>query len=169
MKEFNVNCSKAFDHYIALDKHERVPFPVMVHLVFCPVCRAAVRQMAAAETLLLRPLSVQSTKSNLSDDPVLSAALDKIAAAGLAYPVRDPVAKRVSLLRWFLAGILLAGGFALFPFTSSGIWMQAEFGKALVVPFYILCGCAVTAYGGLFVGTNIDLFVKRFKTLKTGF
>ena len=134
MKEFNVNCSKAFDHYIALDKHERVPLPVMVHLVFCPVCRAAVRQMAAAETLLSRPLSVQSTKSNLSDDPVLSAALDKIAAAGLAYPVRDPVAKRVSCSAGSWPGFFLPG-FALFPFTSSGIWMQAEFGKALVVPF----------------------------------
>ena len=169
MKEFNVKCSNAFERYLALDKHERVPFSIMIHLFFCPVCRTAVRQMAAAEVLLSRPFAVRSHRTEAPVDPVVSAALGKIAAAGLAYPVREPVAKRVSLFRWLLVGILLAGGFALFPFTASGVWMQDEFGKALVIPFYILCGCAVTAYGGLFVGTNIDLFVKRFKTLKAGY
>ena len=168
MKEFNVNCSKAFDHYIALDKHERVPLPVMVHLVFCPVCRAAVRQMAAAETILSRPLSVQLTKSNLSDDPVLSAALDTIAAAGLSYPVRDPVAKRVSLLRWFLVGILLAGGSPCFRSLRRESGCRLNSGTRLLFLLHSLWmrGNRVRR---AFVGTNIDLFVKRFKTLKTGF
>jgi len=146
MKEFNVKCSNAFERYLALDKHERVPLSLMIHLVFCPVCRAAVRQMAAAEYLLSHSLAPRPSRSVLPEDPVLTSALEKITA-----------------------GLFLAGGFALFPFTASGVWMQAEFGKALIVPFYILCGCAVTAYGGLFIGTNIDLFLKRFKTLTSEF
>jgi len=162
-----LNCDTAFNRYLSLDKHERVPFSVTLHLLFCPVCRSAVRQMTKAEALLAKPLSTPPASKHLGDDPVLSAAIERIISSGLTYPVKEPVAKRMSLLRWFLVGVLLTGGFAVLPLTTSGVWMQDEFGKALVIPFYILCGCAVTAYGGLFIGTNIDLFVKRFKTLRS--
>lgn len=161
-----MKCAVAFERYLALDKHQRVPLPLTLHLFVCPVCRAAVRQVSRAESLLSRPYAATSPKASLQHDPVLCAAMEKIAAAGLAYPVQAPVAKRVSLFRWFIVGVLLVGGFAVLPVTASGVMMTEQFGTALVVPFYILCGCAVTAYGGLFIGTNIDLFVKRFKTLK---
>lgn len=161
-----MKCAAAFERYLALDKHQHVPLSLTLHLFMCPVCRAAVRQVSRAESLLSKSLTPVSPKASLKDDPVLAAAMEKIVAAGLAYPVHEPVAKRVSLFRWFIVGVLLAGGFAVLPFSASGVMMTEEFGTALVVPFYILCGCAVTAYGGLFIGTNIDLFVKRFKTLK---
>lgn len=164
-----MKCSIAFDRYLALDKNERVPFGLTAHLFLCPVCRSAVRQLTRVETLLAQPLSCSTAVSAVPPDPVLTAAIEKIAAAGLSYPVREPVAKRVSLLRWFLVGVLLAGGFVVLPLSTSGVWMQAEFGKSLIVPFYILSGCIVSAYGGLFIGTNIDLFVKRFKTIGIGF
>lgn len=161
-----MKCSTAFERYLALDKHERVPLTLTFHLFRCPVCRAAVRQVSRVESLLSRPFATRSPKASLSHDPVLAAAMEKIAAAGLVYPVQEPVAKRVSLFRWFVVGVLLAGGFVVLPFSASGVLMTEEFGTALVVPFYILCGCAVTAYGGLFIGTNIDLFIKRFKALR---
>ena len=161
-----MKCTTAFERYLALDKHERVPLSLTIHLFMCPVCRSAVRQVSRAESLRSRPLATTSPKASLGHDPVLAAAMEKIAPAGLVYPVHEPVAKRVSLFRWFVVGVLLAGGFVVLPFSASGEMMTNEFGNALVVPFYILCGCAVTAYGGLFIGTNIDLFIKRFKSLK---
>lgn len=161
-----MKCAVAFERYLALDKHQRVPLTLTLHLLMCPVCRAAVRQVSRAESMLSQPLATTSPKATLQHDPVLSAAMEKIALAGLAYPVKEPVAKRVSLIRWFVVGVLLAGGFAVLPFSASGVLMTEQFGTALVVPFYILCGCAVTAYGGLFIGTNIDLFIKRFNALK---
>ncbi|HHU36554.1 MAG TPA: hypothetical protein GXZ47_04905 [Treponema sp.] len=161
-----MNCEKMFDLYLALDKNERVPFMLTVHLFFCPVCRAAVRQMSCAEKMVAEPLSIKPADRRAVKDPILTAAIDKILAAGLSYSVDEPVAKRVSLFRWFLVGVLLAGGFFVIPFSATGIWIQQEFGLSFMVPFYILFGCAVTAYGGLFIGSNIDLFVKRFKTLR---
>jgi len=93
---------------------------------------------------------------------VVEAALARIAAAGLVYPTVPVTVRSVSLLRWLFAGVALIAGFAVVPFSSIGSWSSETFGPSFLIPFYLLCGVAVTAYCGLFVGTNIDLFVKKF-------
>ena len=165
-----MTCEKAFDRYLDLDKNERVPFLVTLHLLVCPACRTGVRCMTRAEQILAVPLSPARAKPALDpansaleevDDPVIHAALERIAAAGLSYPVLEDEG-RVSLFRWLVSGVILAGGFAVIPFSSIGEWGRTVFGNSFSVPFYLLCGIAVTAYCGLFIGTNIDFFVKKF-------
>jgi len=155
-----MKCDKAFDMYLSLDKNERVPVSLTVHLLFCPVCRTGVRHLAHAEETLSSILEPVPTVR--SGDPVVAAALSRIAAAGLVYPSVPVTVRSVSLLRWLLAGLALIAGFAVVPFSTIGSWSSQTFGPSFLVPFYLLCGIAVTAYCGLFVGTNIDLFVKKF-------
>lgn len=155
-----MDCKKAMDRYLALDKNEAVPIGVTLHLIACRDCRTAVRHLTEAEVLLARPLGHES----VAVDPAIAGALARIAAAGAAYP--DVLGKNpVSLLKWFVVGSLLAAGFATVPFSFVGSWTRDVFGGAYVVPLSIVCGLAVTAYCGLFVGTNIDFFVKRFGPL----
>lgn len=155
-----MKCDKAFDQYLSLDKNEHVPLSLTLHLLYCPVCRTGVRHLTHAEetmSSILEPVPAQR-----SADPVVAAALARIAAAGLVYPSVPVAVQSVSLFRWLVAGFVLILGFAVVPSSSIGIWSSETFGVSFLVPFYLLGGVLVTVYCGLFVGTNIDLFVKKF-------
>ena len=157
-----MKCEKAFDDYLSLDKDERIPLSVTLHLVVCPVCRTGIRKLSRAEKLLASPFATSSIAAPAVSDPVVAAAMARIISSGLAYPDVHADEQQISLFRWFAAGIVLAAGFAVIPFTSIGAWSKLVFGTSFSVPFYLLCGIAVTVYCGLFVGTNIDFFVKKF-------
>lgn len=162
-----MTCDKAFTRYLELDKNERVPFPVTLHLLGCPACRTGVRRLTRAELSLARPLSIHPCTdaehvASAAEDDAVRAAMERIAASGLSYPdVRDSRG-RVSMTRWVVAGCALVAGFAIMPASSMGEWSRLVFGDAYYLPFSILCGVAVTVFGGLFIGSNIDFFVKKF-------
>lgn len=155
-----MNCERAFTNYLLLDKNERVPLWITMHLLLCPTCRTGVRLMTRSEKVMAAPLSPPQTIC--SDDPVIAAALERIAQAGLAYSSNEKDAHQVSLSRWLISGFALIAGFAIVPATTTGILSGESFGVAFVVPFYLICGLVITAYCGMFIGTNIDFFVKKF-------
>lgn len=168
-----MNCEKAFDRYLGLDKHEAVPIGVTFHLLTCPSCRTAVRRISRAERALAAPLAiagagarqalpVSAVDSNDADDPVVREAMRRINAAGIAFPDSFGDGKRVTLSGWLVSGLALAAGFAVVPFSTIGAWSRAVFGTGYIVSYFMLCGVAVTVWCGMFVGTNIDLFVKKF-------
>jgi hypothetical protein len=154
-----MTCDSAFDRYLELGKDERVPLQVTLHLFACPACRTAVRRLTRAESIMSAPLRSPDSPPG---DPVIRAAIERIRAAGLSYPEVADDLGRVSMTRWLVALFALAAGFAIVPSSSIGQWSRLVFGDAYYLPFYILCGVAVTVFGGLFVGSNIDFFVKRF-------
>ena len=156
-----MTCEKAVDRYLSLDKGEWVPPGVTLHLIRCPVCRTLVRKVAEAERLMARPLAVRPAPPASVADPVLAAALARIAESGLVYPEVRSGERHVSLTRWLVSGLALAFGFSAVPFSFVGAWSESTFGLAYTVPFYLLCGLAVTGYCGLFIGTHIDFFVKK--------
>lgn len=157
-----MTCESSFDRYIALDKNDRVPLAVTLHLLVCPTCRTCIRQMTRAERVLAAPLAVRPIPAAVPSDPVVAAALRRIKEAGLGYPQVEPNIRHVSFLRWIITGLALATGFTVLPFSFMGEWSSATFGMSFYLPFYLLCGIAVTVYCGLFVGSNIDLFIKKF-------
>lgn len=156
-----MTCEKAFDRYLALDKNERVPLGVTIHLICCPVCRTSVRILTRSEIALASSL-VEERAGFTVEDPIVTAALSRIRAAGFLWEPPVSQDKHVSLFRWITSGLVLGGGFALFPFSSIGMWSQGVFGAAFSVPFYLLCGVAVTIWCGMFVGSNIDFFTRKF-------
>lgn len=156
-----MNCEKAFDRYLSLDRHERVPFAVTLHLLVCPACRTAVRSLTRAESSLAAPY-LPACPKNPSADPVIAAAMARIQDARLAYPEVFAGEHRVSMSRWLVSGVGLIAGFTIMPFSAMGEWSRVVFGSAFSIPFYLLCGIGVTVYCGIFVGTNIDFFVKKF-------
>lgn len=150
--------------YLSLDKDERVPLSLTIHLLVCPECRATVRYLTRAEKLLSQPLETNYAIPLDENVPinVVSLALSQISAAGLMYPVIVPEEYQVSLFRWLVSGVALAAGFTILPFSSLGAWSRFVYGNAFFIPFYIVCGVTITVYCGMFVGTNIDFFVKKF-------
>lgn len=167
-----MNCEKAFNRYLGLDKFEAVPLVVTLHLLVCPSCRTAVRRLSRAERALAAPLAVAEPDrapeclASPSFDPAVRAAMERINAAGLAYPDIFSEHGRVSLSRWLISGAALAAGFAILPFSNVGAWSRLAFGTGYLVSYFIVCGVAVTVWCGLFVGTNIDFFVKKFGIIR---
>ncbi len=180
MNKKNKKCEKYFDRFLSLDKNEIIPLSVSIHLLLCAKCRTAVRSMSIAEDLLQQNMNetvwsqndglIQKTEKKDSPrqkikDPVVEAALAQIANAGLVYP-QEPVTGRVSLGKWTLGGIILILCLTFFPFTSLGKWAEEVLGKRFSISFYILTGTAVAVYTSFFIGSNIDFFVKKIKSLK---
>ncbi len=162
-----MNCEKAFNRYLELDKFESVPLGVTLHLLLCPSCRTAVRRLSRAERALAAPLAVSHTEYACGSgvpaiDPAVREAIERINAAGLSYPDLFSDRGRVSLTRWLVSGAALAAGFAILPFSDMGAWSRLAFGTGYLVSYFSVCGLAVTVWCGLFVGTNIDFFVKKF-------
>ena len=169
----NPKCKKYFDKYLSLDKNELVPFRVSLHLLFCAKCRTAVRSINAAERLLqgnAKKRAAQKAKRaatrprgggsrSQAEDPIVAAALRQIEEAGLAYP-RMPIPGRVSLAKWVACGLILVICLTAFPFTAMGKWAAAVLGLRFVISFYIMMGLAVAAYSVIFIGSNLDFFVK---------
>lgn len=159
-----MTCDEAFNRYLELDKNERVPLRVTLHLFACPACRTGVRRLSRAERVLASPhaVSAQGAFSSASDDAAVLSAMERIRAAGLAYPPSQDDEGRVSLSRWIGSGLGLVFGFAIIPFSAIGEWSRLAFGTSFSIPLYLLCGIAVTTWCGVFIGSNIDFFVKKF-------
>lgn len=153
-----MKCENALKKYMSLDKHQWIPLGITLHLLACKTCRTTVRRLTIAESLLAKSGSGQRA----GDEEMFAEALEKLLNSGIAYSAPEEFGKPVSMFRWVFSGIALIAGFTIMPFSFMGEWSRQAFGSSFSVPFYILCGVMVTAWCGMFIGTNIDFFVKKF-------
>lgn len=172
-------CRKYFNRFLAMDKNEILPLCVSLHLLTCVKCRTAVRSMTVAEDLLQQKMgeNTRRTKPRTENpaeeeqntrrsctaaDPVVQAALRRLEEAGLVYS-GTPVTGQVSLGKWIAGGFLLILCLAAFPFTYPGQWAAKTFAVYFILPFYLLTGTAVAVYISVFIGSNMDFFVKKIR------
>ncbi len=132
-------CDKCMDRFMELDKDERLPLFITLHLLKCRECRTQVRYMSLAEKLISIP---ENTKDNERDVKYLE------------HP--NPV----TLTKWIITLILLILSMVTFAIVSSKIestWLS--------IAFYIVLGMAISAYSAIFVAQNLDFFIKRIPEL----
>lgn len=145
-------CESAMNRFFALDKNERLPLGVTLHLLGCAECRTQVRMLSLAEKVAARPLKM----------PVSLAEADatrKTIERQLHLPLTAK--NHVSLSNWIVGGVLMIAFMFAFVFLSKKIDSLL-----LTASFYLFFAGAVTAYCALFVGSNMDFFVKKIKTLQ---
>ncbi|MCR5724836.1 MAG: hypothetical protein K6G80_07120 [Treponema sp.] len=120
-------CERTMNRFLELDKGERLPLAVTLHLLWCRDCRTQVRLMTMAE----RVVSGRSVH-------------------------KMSLQKPVSLKKWIFGGVcmilfMLVFGRAADYFASEALWTA----------FALVFAAAVTAYCAIFVGCNMDFFVKK--------
>lgn len=71
-------CDLMMDRFLMLDKHERIPLRVTLHLLGCKKCRSQVRYLSKAEKIAAEPLKISV-----------------------------PLIKPVSMKKWIFYGILM--------------------------------------------------------------
>ena len=144
-------CNRIMDIYLGLDKGERVPLEVTLHLLTCSKCRKQVKLLKNAEKLTRAPLEVPVP----IDDEAIISVMKKID------PNYSLSKNPISITKWIVGGVAMI----LFMLTF-GLSSFQEANTGFLISFYILFAVAITSYCALFVGTNMDYFIKMINTKK---
>lgn len=156
-----MKCNDAINRYLALDKHESVPFKLTLHLLRCKKCRSLVRAMTKASAMCVSSFSSTVTK----DDKLMLKVMKTINETGDITSVNsDLFLPEVKMLPWVFIGVIMAVGFASIPFTVIGRWASQVFKHWFTVPFTIIFVAFVSIYTAIFVGSNLDFFVKKIES-----
>lgn len=140
------------DLYLGLDKGERIPFKVTIHLLFCRKCRRDIKLMAQAEKLLSSPLKIPVPLTDTTIENILRTIDPKFSNIQLKNPI--------SMRNWIIGGTLMILFMFVFVFSRN---ISRDLDVAISLVF---AGCVI-AYILMFVFSNIDFFVKKINTMKT--
>jgi hypothetical protein len=149
----NKTCDDMMETFFALDKHERYPLKLTLHLLACQKCRTQVRLCTIAERLCAEPL-----KRGARDEEV-----DALIAKIRGVNPESADASPISLRRWIVSGVAMIAAMMLFTVIS-----PRSAGNHLQLAFYLMFGCVVTAYCSVFIASNIDFFVKKIEAMSAG-
>ena len=144
----NETCEKQMNRFLMLDKNERIPLGVTLHLLKCPKCRNEGRLMTMAERIAARPLKISLPVSAES-------ILDSISTLNPSWKIEP---RPVSMKKWVVGGIFMIVFMLFFNFFASFFGIRNE---TLQLYFYLVFLGFVIFYCMLFVGTNMDFFVKK--------
>ena len=142
------NCDKIMDDFLMLDKGQRLPVKISMHLLKCKKCRSEVRSLTKAEKLSGHSLNL---KTPLTDASIV-AIMQKVD------PSYKPKKYKVSFAQWIIIGFLMILGMLCF-----GIYTHQS--RDLTIAFYMVFAGAVVFYTLLFVASNMDFFVKKISRL----
>lgn len=145
-------CNQFMDEFLVLDKNERLPLPQTFHLLTCKECRSQVRLFTLADRACSKAMK---TPSNITDPSVTSI----LKAINPQYEV--PEDKPLSLSRWVISGIIMILAMLCFGISDTASNTQ------LSIYFYLVFACIVTAYSALFIGCNMDFFVKHIQKFQS--
>jgi hypothetical protein len=147
------NCNAIMERFMELDKNEKLPFYMTLHLLFCRDCRTSVRMLTLAERQAAQPLAEYVTV----DDAFMQAIMAKVS------PLTQESAAPVTMRRWVVSGLIMIAALFCFPIFSD---MRLPDTEILTLSFYLLFGCAVAVYCVIFVGGNLDFFIKQIELAK---
>ena len=136
----NETCEKNMDTFFSLDKYERIPLRLTLHLLSCKKCRNQVHYLSLAEKYASEPIKQTPIKDALENMPV----------------------RPVTMTKWIIWGIIMILLLVVFCLILNRIDRTS-----FAIFFNIIFGTLVTAYCVLFVGTNMDFFIKKIDKFQT--
>lgn len=145
------NCEDFMNQYLMLDKGERVPFKISMHLMGCKKCREQIKLLKLAEKEISAPLKIET--------PVTDASIQKIISQ-VHVQQKDRFYKPLPFAGWIIGGILMIA--LLF---SSLFSTQDIQNRSLSIWYALTIAGCVTAYCAVFVCSHIDLFIKKISTV----
>jgi hypothetical protein len=146
MNTKNKKCEFYMDEFLKLDKNDRLPLSLTIHLLLCKECRTIVRNLTLAD----QACKASMNKTVDSYDPSVTAIMKSI---NPEYQVKEM--QPLSLTRWIVSGIVMIIAMLFFGITEGANNSQ------LSLSFYLVFAGIVTAYCAMFVGCNMDFFVKH--------
>lgn len=136
----NEICEKTMDAFLALDKYERIPGRVTLHLLACKKCRGQVHYLTLAERYASEPIRTSPLREALANMPV------------------NPV----SMTKWIVWGVIM-----ILMMVTFGLFLNTTGRTGFAIIFNMIFGILVTVYCAIFVGTNMDFFIKKIEKTQT--
>lgn len=143
----NEKCEEIMDKYLMLDRNRMIPPRMTLHLLRCKECRTEVRMLTKAQRLCAEPL----LQKIAPEDRSIRAVMDRL------FPQKDR--SPITLTNWIISGALMILLLLVFVFLPHGSGL-------LTLAFYMLFAAIITTYVALFVGCNMDFFVKKIDPFK---
>lgn len=144
-------CEEIIDTYLMLDKHERLPVSVCIHLLTCKKCRTQVRMMTQAEEKLSSPLSIQLPFSDLKLCNIMK-------NVDPAFDIKSICP--VSMRRWVITGIFMIIAIILFEILD----YLLPSAKVISLSIHLVFGISIVFYCTFFIACNLEFFVKIMQT-----
>ena len=146
------SCEKFTEDFLMMDKGQHFSSGQVIHLMRCRECRTMVRLLSKAEKISSIPL-IKVEKDHITARNVINHILNSFESI-------KPV--RVTILPWTILGIIMILSlFVLVP-------MSAHFSSSFIKGYLsVFIAIVITVYCILFVGFNIDFFVKKISTRQT--
>lgn len=149
----NSKCNTIMDEYLMLDKGERVPLHITLHLITCKECRKQIKLLRLAEKAAAAPIQIPVP---VTDSTILNI-MKEISPEYETEAEKNPI----TLTKWIAGGIIMIALMMTFSFLPK-TFINTE----LTVSFYLLFAAVITTYCATFVGSNMDFFVKKINTLR---
>ncbi len=137
------------EQYLALDKGERVPLVLTFHLLTCKECRKEIKALSHAHRLAKEVLQIPR--------PINSQSITKVMKE--IDPAYKPAKSRISLVSWIATGLFLI--IAMLTYCT---FANNQISKPLLFTLSLVFAASLTAYCALFIGTNMDFFIKKLHT-----
>jgi len=145
-------CNELMDIFFSLDKYERYPLKLTLHLLVCETCRTQIRLCTLAQKVIAEPLMRPADKQTVD---VLMTKINEV------FPNHNETSP-ISLRRWIISGLAMILAMMLFTVVS-----PKSAGNHLQLAFYLVFGCVVSAYCALFIASNMDFFIKKIETIQS--
>lgn len=145
------NCNEIMEAYLSLDKGERIPAGITLHLLACKNCRKQARLLKQAE----KSAVPDSCKQTALDDAAILAVMNKIMTKSGSQ--KNPI----SLSKWIIGGIIM-----ILLFIAFSVFAKPGSNHFITVYTYIELAALITAYCALFIRSNMEFFVKKTKSSK---
>lgn len=149
----NKKCNKIIERYLQLDKNQRLPLSITLHILSCKSCKNKIRMMSLAEESIKEPISIEVPITDNSIEQIMQ----KISPETYNKITKNPI----SMTNWIISGII-----TILLLCASVIFASKFNSSTLTFIYTLISGTAIITYCCAFVISNIDFFVKKISFIR---
>lgn len=149
----NKKCNKIIERYLQLDKNQRLPLSITLHILSCKSCKNKIRMMSLAEEAIKEPISIEVPITDNSIEQIMQ----KISPETYNKITKNPI----SMTNWIISGII-----TILLLCASVIFASKFNSSTLTFIYTLISGTAIITYCCAFVISNIDFFVKKISFIR---
>lgn len=149
----NKKCNKIIERYLQLDKNQRLPLSITLHILSCKSCKNKIRMMSLAEEAIKEPISIEVPITDNSIEQIMQ----KISPESYNKITKNPI----SMTNWIISGII-----TILLLCASVIFASKFNSSTLTFIYTLISGTAIITYCCAFVISNIDFFVKKISFIR---
>lgn len=146
-------CEKMMDQFLMLDKNQLLPLSLCLHLLVCKKCRSQVRYLSFAENTLAKTLQ-QMLPLGESKIKTIMKIIDSKYEENTICPV--------SFVNWIVVGIIMVLTMVIFVISDYSLGLSS----IISLWVYLFFGLCIAVYAIIFVGSNMDFFIKKIDISK---